>query len=176
MLAPLPKRDRYPSMNRLSVLLAGLLLAGNMFAAATRQEILLWPKGAPGSEGKTEKESVEKSASGDVRITRIHNPSITVYLPRKDKVTGASVIIIPGGSHRVLVITHEGYNVAVWLSQRGIASFVLKHRLARETNSTCQIEVQACRYSASSSPHPQPCERMEHRPCAPRGRGLLCRW
>jgi len=107
-----------------------------MFAAETRQEILLWPKGAPGSDGKAEKEFVEKSANGDVRITRIHDPSIIVYLPPKDKATGASVLVIPGGGHRVLVMTHEGYNVAEWLRQRGIAAFVLKHRLARETNST----------------------------------------
>jgi endo-1,4-beta-xylanase len=130
-------------MTRFSLLLTGLLLAGNLFAAEIPPEILLWPKGAPGSEGKTEKELVEKSASGDVRITRIHNPSITVYLPPKEKATGASVLVIPGGGHRVLVMTHEGYNVAEWLSQRGIAAFVLKHRLARETNSTYQIEVHA---------------------------------
>jgi acetyl esterase/lipase len=42
-----------------------------------------------------------------------------------------------------LAITHEGYNVAEWLSERGIAAFVLKHRLARETNSTYRIEVES---------------------------------
>src|SRR6185436_16098009 len=34
-------------------------------------------------------------------------------------------------------------NVAQWLSNRGVAAFVLKHRLARETNSTYKIEVEA---------------------------------
>ena len=38
---------------------------------------------------------------------------------------------------------HEGYNVAQWLSERGIAAFVLKNRLAKETNSTYRIEVEA---------------------------------
>jgi endo-1,4-beta-xylanase len=38
---------------------------------------------------------------------------------------------------------HEGYNVAHWLSERGVAAFVLKHRLARETNSTYKIEVES---------------------------------
>lgn len=33
--------------------------------------------------------------------------------------------------------------MAEWLSERGIAAFVLKHRLARETNSTYKIEVEA---------------------------------
>ena len=50
---------------------------------------------------------------------------------------------IPGGGHRNLAITHEGYNVAEWLSERGIAAFVLKHRLARETNSTYKIELES---------------------------------
>ena len=41
----------------------------------------------------------------------------------------------------MLAITHEGYNVGEWLRDRGIAAFVLKHRLARETGSTYKIEV-----------------------------------
>jgi endo-1,4-beta-xylanase len=64
-------------------------------------------------------------------------------LPSKDKANGTAMLVIPGGGHRVLAITHEGYNVAEWLSERGIAAFVLKHRLARETNSTYKIEVES---------------------------------
>jgi endo-1,4-beta-xylanase len=53
------------------------------------------------------------------------------------------MLVIPGGGHRNLAITHEGYNVAEWLAARGIAAFVLKHRLARETNSTYKIDVES---------------------------------
>ena len=82
-----------------------------------------------------------KSASGEVSsVSRVHFPSITPYLPAKDKATGAAVLVIPGGGHRVLAIAHEGYNVAEWLRERGIAAFILKNRLARETNSTHTIE------------------------------------
>ena len=35
---------------------------------------------------------------------------------------------------------HEGYNIAQWLSDHGVAAFVLKYRLARETGSTYTIE------------------------------------
>src|SRR5207247_8433126 len=59
------------------------------------------------------------------------------------KPTGTAILVIPCGGHRVLAITHEGYNVAESLSERGIAAFVLKHRLARETNSTYKIEVES---------------------------------
>ena len=95
------------------------------------------------AEGKTDKEIVQRGASGERSVYSIHNPSITPYLPPKDKTTCAAVIVIPGGGHRVLAIDHEGYNVAQWLSERGIAAFVLKYRLARETNSTYQVEVHA---------------------------------
>ncbi len=106
-------------------------------------ELPLWPGVAPGSEGRTGDEVVERSASGEIRVTNVHRPSITPYLPSAEKATGAAVLVIPGGGHRVLVMTHEGYNVAEWLRDRGIAAFVLKHRLAREPNSTYRIDVEA---------------------------------
>ena len=120
-----------------------VLLPAIIVAADEPKEIPLWPNGAPGSEGKTDKEIVQRGASGERSVYSIHNPSVTPYLPPKDKTTGAAVIVIPGGGHRVLAIDHEGYNVAQWLSERGIAAFVLKYRLARETNSTYQVEVHA---------------------------------
>jgi endo-1,4-beta-xylanase len=120
------------------------LLAVSGFAAELPKEIPLWPNGAPGSEGKTEPELHVKNAAGDVTsVSRVHRPSLTPYLPAKDKANGCAVLVIPGGGHRVLAIQHEGYNVGEWLRERGFAAFVLKHRLARETNSTYQIEVHA---------------------------------
>ena len=126
-----------------TLLLVWLLAPLPIFAAEIPKEIPLWPDGAPGSEGKTAKEVVAKSPSGEILVWSIHHPSLTPYLPPKEKATGTAILVIPGGGHRNLAITHEGYNVAEWLSERGIAAFVLKHRLARETNSTYQIEVEA---------------------------------
>ena len=124
-------------------LLATFLLPLSLLAADPPAEIPLWPNGAPGSEGKTAKELVTTSASGELSVASIHNPSITPYLPAKDKANGTAILVIPGGGHRVLAITHEGYNVAEWLRDHGIAAFVLKHRLAREANSTYKIEVES---------------------------------
>ena len=126
-----------------SLVAVTLLISAVNLIAAEPAEILLWPKGAPGSEGKTEKEVVEKSANGERKVWSIHSPSITPYLPAKGKATGAAVIIAPGGAHRFLCVDHEGYYVAQWFSERGIAAFVLKNRLAKETNSTYKIEVEA---------------------------------
>ncbi len=120
-----------------------LLLSSAVFAADTPKEIPLWPGGAPGSEGKTGKESVRVTPEGEHIVTNIHNPSLTPYLPAQDKnskTPRAAVIILPGGGHRQLSIDHEGYYLAQWLSARGIAAFVLKYRLAREPNSTYTVD------------------------------------
>lgn len=110
-------------------------------AAVTAQApvIPLWPKGAPGSEGK----SGEEKFTPQGYVFNIHQPSLTVFLPPKDKATGAAILVIPGGGHRFLAIDHEGYDVAAWLAQHGIAGLVLKHRLAREEGSTYKIEVES---------------------------------
>lgn len=104
-----------------------------------QQEIRLWPHDAPGSEGKTGKEKMRMVESDQV-LSNIHQPSITLYLPSKETATGAAVIVIPGGGHRELWITHEGYNEAEWLSKKGIAAFVLKYRLAKDSNSTYTVD------------------------------------
>jgi len=39
-----------------------------------------------------------------------------------------------------LSIDHEGYDVARWLNEQGIAAFVLKYRLANEPGSTYKVD------------------------------------
>jgi acetyl esterase/lipase len=114
--------------------------AATAFATDVTPEILLWPDGAPGSEGKTAPEAVVTNAAGERQVSSVHQPSITPFLPPKDQATGAAVLVIPGGGHRLLSFDSEGINVAKWLADRGIAAFVLKHRLAREAGSTYTIE------------------------------------
>lgn len=130
-------------MTSANSILAAAIVSASVVAAEPPPSIPLWPGVAPGSEGKTAPETVTRSESGELRVSTIHSPSITPYLPSKDKATGAAILVIPGGGHRMLAITHEGYNVGEWLAQRGIAAFVLKHRLAREEGSTYKIEVES---------------------------------
>jgi acetyl esterase/lipase len=108
--------------------------------AGEPQVIQLWPNGAPGSEGKTAQETVRISPEGDHVVASVHHPSVTVYLPPKEKATGAGVVILPGGGHRELWIDHEGYRIAQWLSDHGVAGFVVKYRLAAEPGSTYKVE------------------------------------
>jgi endo-1,4-beta-xylanase len=124
---------------RPACLVLPLLLLLSAPAVEPGKEILLWPNGAPGSEGKTGNEQV-RVANGERVLSNIHKPSITPYLPETGKATGCAVIVAPGGGHRELWSDHEGHNVARWLSERGIAAFVLKYRLARDTNSTYTVD------------------------------------
>lgn len=120
----------------ISLLSAALVAIAN---AAQLPELFLWPNGAPGSEGKTNELVVITSNSGERSIYQVHKPSITPFLPAPAAKPVTAVIVIPGGGHRVLAYDHEGDFVAQALSEHGIAAFVLKYRLARETNSTYSI-------------------------------------
>ena len=73
---------------------------------------LLWPNGAPGAKGNED---------GD-------KPSLTIYLPSKEKATGAAVVICPGGGYGHLAMDHEGHQIAQWLNSLGVTGFVLKYR------------------------------------------------
>lgn len=115
----------------------------NLTAGEPLPAVVLWPGGAPGSEGKSTEEVVDARSSGFTNITQVHRPLIIPYLPPADKYRGVAVLVIPGGGHRVLCVGHEGDNVAQWLVERGIAAFVLKYRLAREEGSTYKIEEHA---------------------------------
>lgn len=120
-----------------------LMLAANALAADLPARVLLWPEGAPGSAAKPAAESVRVTDGGDRVVSGVHQPGLFPYLPTKEQATGAAVIIAPGGGHRELWTTHEGHNLAQWLSERGIAAFVLYNRLARETNSTYTVDGEA---------------------------------
>ena len=78
-------------MNLLSKAMLTCLLLTTMITSAQLKEVILWPNGAPGSEGKTGNEKI-RVVEGDQVVTNIHNPSITPYIPAQGKATGAAVI------------------------------------------------------------------------------------
>jgi acetyl esterase/lipase len=57
-----------------------------------------------------------------------------IYLPEKEKTTGISIIICPGGSYRYLGMENEGHTVAKYLQSKGIAAFVLRYRVGLQGN------------------------------------------
>ena len=120
---------------RIAAFVTGFIAIAS-FAAETPPAIPLWEKGAPGSEARqAEPEKVEGS-----NVCNVHQPTLTPFVPAADKATGTAVIICPGGGHQKLCLGHEGYALAEWFQERGIAAFVLKYRLAREKGSTYTIQ------------------------------------
>lgn len=100
--------------------------------------IPLWENGAPGFE----KLKDEPEQAKDWWVRNIHNPSIVVFHPPKEKATGAAIIVCPGGGHRNLVYNSEGRDPALFLNKLGITAIVLKYRLTREENSPYDLEKQ----------------------------------
>ena len=94
-----------------SLMLLPLLIAP-LVNAAPETVIVLWPGGAPGALGNDP----------------VDIPTLTPYFPPKDKMTGAAIVICPGGGYAHLA-DHEGRPVAEWLNTLGVTAFVLKYRL-----------------------------------------------
>ena len=67
--------------------------------------------------------------NGDVNVRNVSAATLTPFLPAPGKATGTAVVVAPGGGFLGLAIETEGYSVARWLADHGIAAFVLKYRL-----------------------------------------------
>ena len=127
-------------MPRLLIAFAAVVLTSvAAIGQDSHERIPLWPNGAPGSEARRN----EPEQAQDYWVKNVHDPSITAYLPPADKATGAAVVVVPGGGHRLLVFKAEGLEPAEYLANLGVAAFALKYRLAREDGSTYSIEKDA---------------------------------
>jgi acetyl esterase/lipase len=103
-------------------------LGAAALAASRREPIPLYAGVAPGSEGATQVEGRQPFAGQSV-IVNVTKPTLTPVLPEKTTATGAAVIVAPGGGFKFLSIESEGFMVARWLADHGIAAFVLKYRV-----------------------------------------------
>jgi acetyl esterase/lipase len=102
------------AVKKLIMLLSTLGLVST--AHAQKDQVMrLWPGAAPGALG-----------------TNDHDiPTLTVFLPDPAKATGAAMVVCPGGGYEHLA-PHEGATYAIWLTNQGIAAFVLKYRLGSD--------------------------------------------
>lgn len=92
--------------------------------------LTLWTEGIPGLNlniGYVEKATISDGIP--TRFEKVTDPSLYVFLPPVEKATGTAVLICPGGGYSVLAFSHEGYAIAKWLNDHGIAGIILKYRL-----------------------------------------------
>jgi acetyl esterase/lipase len=111
-----------------------LALAGTWSATGYAQTVVpLYADSIPNSKPANIEEKSATDQNGLVRVSNVTQPSLTVFLPPKEKATGAAVIICPGGSYAYLSFTLEGTQIAARLNEMGVAAFVLKYRLPNDT-------------------------------------------
>jgi acetyl esterase/lipase len=117
-------------------LLIAITLSALIQAQEQPQVIHLWTNGAPGFESR--KDIPEQAR--DYWVKSINNPSLTVFMPSREKANGCAVIVAPGGGFRELVFNAEGVQAAEFLNSIGVTVFALKYRLPNEENSPYKIE------------------------------------
>ncbi|HLK30461.1 MAG TPA: alpha/beta hydrolase [Puia sp.] len=101
-----------------------------MMTSFSQTIIPLYKDSIPNSKPSPNEES--STYEGENKILIVHNvsrPSLTVFLPPKEKANGTAVIICPGGGYSILAASHEGYDVAKKFNEWGVTAFVLKYRI-----------------------------------------------
>lgn len=95
----------------------------------------LWPKDKiPNRVESNERE--ERRRNGILRISKVQEPTIEVYLPAKSNASGEAVLIFPGGGYGILAYDWEGIDIAKFLNGKGIAGIVVKYRLPSSKSQT----------------------------------------
>jgi acetyl esterase/lipase len=130
----------------------------NIVAPAEPTAIPLYKGIAPGSETASHKEVWSLAFGKELWVRNITRPTLTPYLPKKGKANGAAVLVIPGGGFQFVSISNEGWPIAQWLADRGVAAFVLKYRVeqtpvgATEFGAAMTARFQAPRTDEGPSP------------------------
>lgn len=116
-------------MKRLCSIL--LMIAMNLFVEG-QEVISLYGKAIPNSKEHADDESFIYNKDSIPIISNISRPTLTVFLPAKEKRTGAAVIICPGGGYQIAAFKHEGTDVAKRFTEMGVTAFVLKYRIPND--------------------------------------------
>ncbi len=104
------------------------LLVALSFEAKAQQVINLYSGTIPNSKPSKVKETERSGMFSGVTV-----PTLEIYLPEKEKSTGAAVVICPGGGYAVVVYQAEGIKTAKEFAKKGVAAFVLKYRLPNDS-------------------------------------------
>src|SRR5882762_351233 len=87
------------------------------------QEVIhLYDDSIPNSRPVENEEVSEIQPDHILIISKITQPTLTLFLPPKEKANGTAVVICPGGGYWVVAASHEGYDVAKKFNEMGVAA------------------------------------------------------
>jgi 2-keto-4-pentenoate hydratase/acetyl esterase/lipase len=90
----------------------------------------IWPGNPPGTNyARGDEKKVEGRPRPFYQLTDISKPTVSVFLPPKEKRLGAALLVLPGGGLQRLAYEHEGLEVGEWAVAHGLAAFVVKYRV-----------------------------------------------
>ncbi len=111
-----------------SAILCSMSMACQGWSQDLPTPLSIWTGTPPGDEGlqlpPELDQAIEKpSLVAGKKIQRIGNvsqPTLQLFKPPKDKDTGTSVVILPGGGYSIVAYDLEGTEVAQWLNSIGV--------------------------------------------------------
>jgi len=105
-----------------------LLLYFTPLLMMSQTVIPLYKGDIPNSKPVKDEEKSEQ-VNGILIISKISKPTLSVFLPPREKATGTAVIIYPGGGYWIVAAGHEGTDIAKRFNEMGVAAFVVKYRI-----------------------------------------------
>lgn len=98
--------------------------------------VRLWPEGKmpdeprPLGEEKFATENKERGTTGLLNISQVTSPSMVILTAPKEKNTGATIVLAPGGGYGSLG-AEMVRETAEWMNERGINIVLLKYRVPK---------------------------------------------
>jgi acetyl esterase/lipase len=108
-------------------LLIPVIIMFSALCANAQKEILLYKGAIPNAKPCSSKET--SKIDGVLIISNVTVPTLTAFIPPKEKQNGTAVLVIPGGGYGIVAAGHEGADVAKAFNDAGITAFVLKYRI-----------------------------------------------
>ena len=108
------------------------------FVGAQQTTVPLWPNATPEPYTGAPETDITKPTDRLVKgkplahLTNIGTPNLAFYPAPAAHNTGATVVVFPGGSYRILAYDLEGTEVCTWLSSIGVNCALVKYRVPIE--------------------------------------------
>lgn len=88
----------------------------------------LWPNRVPGFPSDYPHKPVKQL--DPERITEVSQPFMRVF-PAQGTPTGQAIVLLPGGSYRILADKKEGDRIAAYFAAKGITCYTVRYRVTR---------------------------------------------